>query len=147
VQGELVVGDVLLTLRGSPTYEGGCQPYGVPDEITYTDADGVIIDKQPVPAEIGSDPETCEPIGGRKEHEGPWLNGDRLLIGIAVGRKPNYGLSALRAHLSRKQWPNISGFSPARGGADRDSMAVERCQPEMGQAIGQRRRTVGQPVT
>jgi hypothetical protein len=48
--------------------------------------------------------------------------------------------------LSRKQWPNISGFSPSRGGADQDSVAVHGCQPEMCQAIRQCRCTGGQPV-
>ena len=45
------------------------------------------------------------------------------------------------------EWPNISCFSPSRGGADQDSPAVHGCQPEMCQTIRQCKRTSGQPLT
>lgn len=86
VQGELVQDNVLLTLRGSPTYSGNPYPNGVLDRITYTRPNGSILKTVDVPAAIGG----VDPIGGRKEHEGLWLYGDRLLIGTAVGYKPNY---------------------------------------------------------
>jgi hypothetical protein len=88
VQGELVRNNVLLTLRGSPAFTGNVQPDGVPNKITYTNASGQVIDTKDVPATIGS--EGGQPIGGRKEMEGLWLHNGALLIGTAVGKKPNY---------------------------------------------------------
>jgi hypothetical protein len=88
VQGETVRDDVLLTLRGSPVYDKDIPP-DVRNEVTFTDIRGRVINREPVPASIGSTL-SGEPIGGRKEHEGLWLLNDTLLIGTAICRKPNY---------------------------------------------------------
>lgn len=90
VQGEIVVDDILMTLQAGPTYTGNPYPSGVYPRIVYTTAAGVIVDKMDVDPSIGTDPDTGQPIGGRKEHEGLVRQGDKLLIGTAVNYKPNY---------------------------------------------------------
>lgn len=90
VQGELVIDDVLLTLRGSPTYDGNSYPNGVLPAITYTSASGQVTETWPIPDCIGVDAVSSRLIGGRAEHEGLAYVGGRLLIGTAVNYKPGY---------------------------------------------------------
>lgn len=90
VQGELVIDDVLLTLRGSPTYTGNPYPYGVRPVITYTLPNGQVDHLYAIPECVGLDPDACTPVGGRAEHEGLVYSGGKLLIGTAVNWKPGY---------------------------------------------------------
>lgn len=90
VQGEIAVNDVLFTLRGGITYLGADEPINAADEIWFTSKTGQVFSIRSLPKSVGSDPETGEPIGGRKEHEGLAMVDGQLLIGTAVYRKPCY---------------------------------------------------------